>query len=326
MRKLHSFKFTPKTIHCRNYKNYNKEILVNELNNIDWRQLYEIKDVNVALSFFINAVSNVFDRHAPPMVKKVRGRRCPWLNRDIKTLIQERDRQLKRARRTKSENDWSSYKQLRNRCNNMIKYAKTTHYKNLIHENTFKPEYFWKCIKEIYPLKSKVSVTPQPNANEKLNNFKIYFSSVITKLKVSAFPLFNFIWKAPNQFFPRTYNKFRFSYVSTVFVERQLKTLKNNKTAGLDNLPSRLLKDSASVISRPIAYIINSSLETATVPTLWKNSKIVPIHKSGPTDKEENFRPISILPILSKVMERAVQQQFLEYLETNKLLSKFQFG
>ena len=85
-------------------------------------------------------------------------------------------------------------------------------------------------------------------------------------------------------------------------------------------------QDSASVISRPIAYIINSSLETATVPALWKISKIVPIHKSGPTDKEVNFRPISILPILSKVMERAVQQQFLEYLETNKLLSKFQFG
>ena len=145
-------------------------------------------------------------------------------------------------------------------------------------------------------------------------------------MKVSAFPLFNFIWKAPNQCFPRTYNKFRFSYVSTVFVERELKTLKNNKTAGLDNLPSRLLKDSSSVISRPIAYIINSSLETATVPNLCGNSKIVPIHKSGPTYKEENFRQISILPILSKVMERAVQQQFFEYLETNKLLSKVQFG
>ena len=161
---------------------------------------------------------------------------------------------------------------------------------------------------------------------EKLNSFKNHFSTIVRKLKNVAFPLVDFTWKTSAKVFPRTYNTFRFSYVSTVFVAQQLRLLKKNKSTGFDNLPARLIKDSSTVLSKPVAFIINLSLKTATVPTTWKCSKIVPIYKFGPSENEENYRPISILPVLSKIMEKAVQQQLLKYLETNKLLSQYQFG
>ena len=68
------------------------------------------------------------------------------------------------------------------------------------------------------------------------------------------------------------------------------------------------------------------SLKTSMVPTVWKNAKITPIYKSGPTNNTENYRPISVLPVLSKVLEKATHAQLIKYLEDNNLISKFQFG
>ena len=127
---------------------------------------------------------------------------------------------------------------------------------------------------------------------EKLNSFKNHFSTIVRKLKNVAFPLVDFTWKTSAKVFPRTYNTFRFSYVSTVFVAQQLRLLKKNKSTGFDNLPARLIKDLSTVLSKPVAFNINLSLKTATVPTTWKCSKIVPIYESGPSENEENYQPI----------------------------------
>lgn len=64
-----------------------------------------------------------------------------------------------------------------------------------------------------------------------------------------------------------------------------------------------MLKDVREYISYPLCYILNLSVTTATVPITWKCAKIIPVHKSGSYDQPENFRPISVLPILSKLLE-----------------------
>ena len=87
-----------------------------------------------------------------------------------------------------------------------------------------------------------------------------------------------------------------------------------------------MLKDCAHVISKPISHIINLSIKTSTVPSIWKSAKVTPIHKSGDTNSPENYRPISVLPTLSKIMEKAVHSQLSGYLESNQLLHECQFG
>ena len=71
---------------------------------------------------------------------------------------------------------------------------------------------------------------------------------------------------------------------------------------------------------------MNLSIKTSTVPNIWKSAKVVPIFKSGNHDLPENYRPISVLPVLSKVFEKAVHYQLLQFLETNKLLSNSQLA
>ncbi len=100
----------------------------------------------------------------------------------------------------------------------------------------------------------------------------------------------------------------------------------HKRATGIDDLPPNLLKDCATVIAKPLAHIINLSIKTSTVPALWKTAKVKPIFKSGDSNLVENFRPISILPILSKILEKAVHRQFYNFLEINKLLNDCQFG
>jgi len=124
----------------------------------------------------------------------------------------------------------------------------------------------------------------------------------------------------------RTQNVFTFGYVSKLFVEKQLSTLKRNKATGSDGIPPNFLKDAASGISAPLSFIINLSLRTSSIPSDWKLAKVVPLHKKGDSSLESNYRPISVLSVCSKILERAVHHQLIDFLEREELFSNSQYG
>ena len=88
----------------------------------------------------------------------------------------------------------------------------------------------------------------------------------------------------------------------------ELRKFEKRKATGVDGLPPGMLKDIREYISHPF---LNLSIETSTVPTMWKLEKIIPVYKSGSYDLPENFRPISVLPVLSKLLEKAVHGQYV---------------
>ena len=109
------------------------------------------------------------------------------------------------------------------------------------------------------------------------------------------------------------------------FVYKQLKDLiKVNKATGLDKIAARHLKDSASVMAPSLTHIVSLSLLTGVVPDEWKKARVVPLFKSGGQEIMDNYRPISILPVVSKISEKAVNVQLQLYLKQNNLLSPFQ--
>ena len=102
--------------------------------------------------------------------------------------------------------------------------------------------------------------------------------------------------------------------------------MKSTKATGLDGIPARLLKDAANEISRPVAYLINLTISTCMIPSEWKAAKVTPIYKSGDKSDPSNYRPISVLPLISKVMERAIQSQLVAFLTRSNSLSMHQSG
>ena len=105
-----------------------------------------------------------------------------------------------------------------------------------------------------------------------------------------------------------------------------LNNLKTNKAVGLDKISARLLKDSSRVITPILTKLFNRSLASSTFPSTWKSGKVTALFKSGDQSNASNYRPITILPTISKVLEKAVHSQVYRYLIDNKILTPRHFG
>ena len=96
--------------------------------------------------------------------------------------------------------------------------------------------------------------------------------------------------------------------------------------AGPDNLAGKFLKDGASILATPMTELCNLSISFARFPNDCKQAKWKPLFKKGNKDEPKNYPPISLLPQISKVIEKIVYGQILEYLDENKILYHYQSG
>ena len=109
-------------------------------------------------------------------------------------------------------------------------------------------------------------------------------------------------------------------------ISRIIKNLKNHKSPGLDGLTAEILKVSHDVIVEKLTHLLNESLKSGTFPHVLKAARVVPIYKSGKKSIRENYRPISVLLVLSKIFERVVHERLYNFMDKNKLLYPRQFG
>ena len=114
--------------------------------------------------------------------------------------------------------------------------------------------------------------------------------------------------------------------VNASLIVKTLQGLRASKASGLDNISPRMLNDTAVVVAKPLTRIVNKSLSQGTVPSEWKCAKITPLYKKGISTDMDDYRPISVLPVVSKVLERVVHHPLHSFLNECKLLSPFQCG
>ena len=99
-----------------------------------------------------------------------------------------------------------------------------------------------------------------------------------------------------------------------------------NKSSGPASIPLYLLKLAADLIVIPLCYIINISFSTGVFPDVLKVAKVIPLHKGGSTQLVNNFRPISLLSIFDKIMEKLMHKRLYTFLDEHDILFKNQFG
>ena len=121
-------------------------------------------------------------------------------------------------------------------------------------------------------------------------------------------------------------NKFRPQPVDLVTLILVIKHLKPTNSCGSDGIQFRYLIDSLPVTIYYILVIVNTSIVTGCHPDPWKHHHAVPVFKGGDSENVENYRPISLLSILSKILEKVVSNQLVEFLESNHLLADEQHG
>ncbi len=224
-----------------------------------------------------------------------------------------RDRMLRKPRKINKEGDWNLYKKLRNSCNNKMKYAKREYQKDFLNENLSNPRRFWNTIKDIFPTKTKAMESGVCSDQNQPSIFSEYYANVVQYLKQKSFSMIDFVWREPFVMTSRTERVFEMKYICRGFVLKEPKQLKRNKATGVDEMPPGMLKDIREYIADLLCYILNLSVETATVPSKLKIARLIPIHKSGSRKPPENFRPISVLPVLSKLLEKYIHRQYMDF-------------
>ncbi len=100
--------------------------------------------------------------------------------------------------------------------------------------------------------------------------------------------------------------------------------LSASKSCGVDGLTARLIKSCGEVIYEPLTHIFNRSFITGIFPGICKTARVTPLYKDGPHNDCTNYRPISVLLILSKVMERLAHDRLYEYVTDNNMLNECQ--
>ena len=333
-------KFKPRKIFTRNYAKYNEANFKEDLKSTPWEQVYAERDINTAWNKFKQFLKSAVDKHVPIVERTIRGRECSWLSHDIKLKMKERDYHLKKARRSGKEADWSSYRRLRNAVTRLIRRSKATHTRALFRESINKPKDFWKQLKKCYPVKdsrtqqAKVFKVNDKEINDKrtiANEFCQFFTAIGKNLQSKILSLSDIVWKAQDhsqlhQKMNPNNNSFEFTATSPREVLAIIKKLKRKVSEGYDEIPASLIIDGAEELAVPLSHLINRCLAHSVFPTAEKCAKITPVHKSDEKTVMDNYRPISVLPVLSKVFERIVHNQLYTYLEENNLLSDCQFG
>lgn len=109
-------------------------------------------------------------------------------------------------------------------------------------------------------------------------------------------------------------------------IRRLLQNLQPDKATGPDNIPARVLKECSAELARPLSSLFQLCFNQGVFPSQWKTASVIPIHKRDSKSNPSMYRPISLLCIISKVMEAAVNNQLRKYLLGNGLLSDRQFG
>ncbi|BHF85288.1 hypothetical protein SprV_1002845100 [Sparganum proliferum] len=116
----------------------------------------------------------------------------------------------------------------------------------------------------------------------------------------------------------------------TVFREesilKELKSLKECKSPGPDEIPAKLLFELAQELAKPLPFLCQKSFDAGILPTDWKTANITPLYKSGSRALATNYRAVSLTSICCKVMEKTIEKDLMTYLETNNLLSNAQYG
>ena len=254
-----------KFAYCRNTKRLNIEELKADLSQVSWDDVLTNSDPLDAYEAWFLKFKTVLDKHAPLRKKRVRQKEAPWINVDILNKIRERDDMKKKANTSKSEDDWKSYKKLRNAVTDMIRKAKRLYVSENIASNKGNSTAMWTTLRRILPKKVNVSsiqkltvngeeITGSKNIASYLNNHFVDLAANRKKDKKFGGNM--------EQYMAQVKSSFGFKETTQSEVLKCVNNVARNKATGLDEIPTSILKDSIECIVEPITHIINLSLKT----------------------------------------------------------------
>lgn len=260
----------------------------------------------------------------------------PWITNDLIKLIRERDKTSKKIKKQPFNATLNKeYRDLRHQISSGIKSSKRVYYRSKLNQYQNNPKRFWMVVNELAGRSNKKdpfsvqkylpnvsNITPDVRKIV-ADDFNTFFASVgynlASSINSSGPPIIN-------DADYRQDTVFTLQTVTELDVIRHVYSLRGGSAPGFDGVSADVLKENVNSLSKPLLHIINLSLASGIFPDKFKLAKVFPLYKSNSHKDKNNFRPISLLSAFSKVLEKIVKEQMVDYLNQNQILADCQYG
>ena len=339
--KMSYLKLKPKIISYRDYKHFNNEHFRRDfLNALECNQ-----GLNSSYEIFEGIFMTILNDHAPKKLKYLRGNQQPFMNKDLSKAIMHRSRLRNKYLKERSVINRSMYVTQRNYCVNLLRKVKRKYYSSIDISNIHDNKKFWKMVKPFFTdkintneqitlLENNVLITDSANVAQIMVD---YFSNVVESLEIPEnIDLLNMtdsiedpIEKAILKYkrhpsIIKIDNKgirgnFSITHTTVQNVTDIIMNIDINKATSKESLPAKILKTNVDLFSPILCNYFNSGVTNSSFPNLLKLAEIKPTYKKDERTCKENYRPVSLLPAISKVYEKVLYGQLNIYFD--KILS-----
>ena len=313
----------------RSYRNYDSRKLFELLDIQNWELFFQNDDPDVLWDIMMNSINVALDQLCPKKIFKIKKYKEPWISQELLELIKDKDLMLKKAKKSKLPEDWIIAKRYRNDCLSKIRKAKSDFVTSELEFSKNDSKKFWKNIKEVLPIGSKSNkkiilfdeeTSDEIQDTDIANYINDFFAHIGSKLAAD----FNTPW-----YFDGIENND--DYIENIIVthDEVLKICREidvNKSSCIENVSSKVMKDALIHLNRKFTHVMNNSLTKGIFPRKWKYAKVTPLFKGGNRNGVGNYRPVSLLPLPSKIIERIVHNRLSSFLEENNILDPNQGG
>ena len=312
----------------RSYRNYIKEDFQNRLVALDWGDFFEAQDVDLLWEMMERKIEEEIDRVCPKKECRVSKLREPWITNEAIEAIKDKDRLLRKAKRTGKEEDWEVARRMRNGVGRDLENLRADYLKQKQEEYSNDPKKFWATLGKIFPGKKqgqgdiwlkeegKSSEVPPERIPEFVNTFFSNIGPLLAKEHKEP-------WVYQGS---EVENELQDMVTNEEEVRKLCKEINPMKSSGIDKLSSRVCRDAFIVLVDKLVHIFNCSLRSNIFPKAWKAAKVIPLFKGGEREKVTNYRPVSLLALPGKLLEKIVHCRISSFLEDNNFLTGNQGG
>lgn len=312
---MSGIKFPKTTITKRSFKGIDNKQLLDCAATLDWEYLKCLTDVDDMVEHFSTNIGFLLDRFAPLKTISLKRPLLPWFNVEINNLIAIRDFAYLKWQLTGSLDDKEAHRVARNKCKVVSRKFKKNHVRSKLDPSLNSTRDLWHNISDLGIGKSKSGDCQNTFRPDEFNQ---HFSDNPTSSSrndvLDTLPMSSDIS-----------DSFSLSNVTEEDVSIAVCSIKSD-AKGIDGIPVSFLIRLLPIILSHLTYLMNACLTTSKFPSSWKQAIVLPLAKVNNPKTIKEFRPISILPSLSKILEFLVNKQIISFLNYHNLLTPFQSG
>ena len=292
-------------------------------------------DAEQAYLFFHKKYQAIVNKHAPLQTltrKQQELERKPWITKGILTSIRVKAKIFKQFKKSQNHVHYKKFKLYRDTINSLLRKSKKQFYKKYFAEHINNMKKTWTGINTILHRQNKQKhsdiflnisgklFTDQKTVVDKMNNYFINVAENLAEKIPKPTTKYQDYLNNPNE------HSIFLAEVVPHEIDEIIKSLGSNKSGDLYGITSNIVKLGGPVLTQILTILFNKSLSNGVFPSPLKNAKVVPIHKGDSIFELSNYRPISLLPIFSKILEKIMYSRVISFVKKHNLLYQYQFG